>query len=338
MRSIAIIESPLQLISLVEAAHFYSLPFDDLVVIVNVRTKISKLNERCIRETASYFGFHLGNARFIDVSGNKSALFYDRSILQTLTRDLTGVSYRYCFLGEFRSVHARAIVNKLEYRRCVYLDDGNAMTRIAKERYAPRSWRDKMFFSASKIAGLDASPIPKAVFFSAFLDPSDVNRSDEFQRNEFRYLRTQVGASVKGEGASLIVIGSPLSEAGICTVQAECAELDRLFSISKQIANGLPIVYVPHRRESPDKRNWIKEKFKVEMDESLLPVELKLPKYKSCKVIGMYSSCFNTISIIFPAVSIFAVTPNRESINQKSLSFVDAQFAAYKSIPAITVL
>lgn len=133
------------------------------------------------------------------------------------------------------------------------------------------------------------------------------------------------------------IIGSPLSEAGVCSREDEFKHLKKMALWIKYFDSGRNLVYIPHRREESDKLKIIKEIFKCDINNELIPIELKIPSSKAQVFYGTYSSCFETLYSLEDTCKIKSFKIDH-IVNDKWKKFVSRQYEDYKILSNIEII
>lgn len=319
---VALIESPFQCLCLIELILRRKIKNDDVLIIFNKRSLVSSLNETVFRNVLDFFEMQDVNVRIIDVNFNLRGVVRNKKHIKSLLKSLSG-EFELFVIGEFRSDLASAFSSKINYKEKVYLDDGNAMFRlefcgIAKEKYKDKIKKKLVSF----FTGLEFDKQEDGCYFSKFLS-EDANPSLKIEKHSFENLRSWV---VKNESVKVdVIVGAPLYSAGVMTEELEFAALNLLFD---RIESDR-LIYIPHRRESKKKIDYIKDNFNVEVDDTLLPFELKYSKYLG-RVYGFYSTCFDTVVDFYSDVEIFSFKLDISDVNNDWVSFVRDQYERYE--------
>jgi len=337
--ALALIDSPLQAMSLIEAVHSYKCKAKDVFLIVNANSQVADKNKDCILETFKFYNYSISedNMIEIDLYASFKNTVINRRAIQVLIAKLRGCQFKYIFLGEVRSVAFQHITKSVKKEEIILLDDGNAVRRLpSKRRHFDLRGYIKAF--AGAVLGLNLLPLSKIEYFTAFLDHQDiVGSGDTLKKNNFGVLSTIQQAQIVNKTAakSVGIIGAPLYAAGVCNESSERRELERLISYVLAKYPKQTIIYLPHRRESMAKLEYVKSRG-LAVDRRNAPVEMKLFELFPITLVGFYSSCFETIPKIYSNIDIEAVRICNASVNDGWRSFVDSQYECYRSVGQIT--
>lgn len=341
MKTLAIIESPLQAMSLLEFCNIKNIEAKSLVLVVNLNTNVSPNNKLLIDSVFSFYKFVVTDVASYyeyDVTESFFSLAMISKKIIRLEKELKAGEYLYMLIGEFRSHIALNFANKLNVSDVVFLDDGNAIKRApairnVKERRKVRFKKNLLSCFKYNLKVLDF-----ITYFSAFLIDKDlINSKDKLIKNHFIKL-SSIKDCTSSEDEYLGVIGSPLSAAGVCSTEnEEMANQVLIEFLQEPLINGRKIVYFPHRRENAKKLEYFK-KHGIEINKEQAPIEIKLMKYSNIKLVGFYSSCFETLPLLYPTIEILSIIlpPEFAEINWRS--FVKMQYDTYSQIKNITVV
>ena len=340
-KAVAIVESPLQAMSLLEFCFLKSIPPSDLTLILNLNTKISGHNKKLIDTVFDFYKFEtaeLSSYYEYDITESFLQLVFNVGQINDIEKQLQENQFEYMLIGEFRSYIARHLVNKLTVKHCVFLDDGNAIKRAPKMRAEPESIKVKCKNIFLNLLGYDLKVLNKITYFSAFLKKRQfVSTQDRLTKNEFNKLAS-LQKEAEESDSILGIVGSPLFTAGVCTLENELKSNQILVDyIRELLIVGKKVVYFPHRRESEEKLNYF-ENCGIEINKQQAPIELKLLIYQNIKLIGFYSSCFETLPLVYPNIEITSLTLPLELVEESWKSFVNTQYETYLGINNITTI
>ena len=222
--AIAIIESPLQAMSLMEFCFLKSIPPNNLTIILNLNTNVSVMNKSLIDIVFQSYRY--------DIS--KVCCFYEYDLTETFTGLLKGfrnimrlgkavkvTNYDYILIGEFRSIVARHFANLTCSNEIVFLDDGNAIKRAPSIRNKPESTKFKLKKQLLSLFGYNLKVLSSVTYFSAFLSENRLAYSNNrLIVNKFNKLTSL--RNIKNEGEDVLgIVGSPLFAAGVCSEENE---------------------------------------------------------------------------------------------------------------------
>ena len=335
---LVLVESPFQLMSFYEYFYKHDLDVRDIFIVINHNSGISQKNSEILDSLLEFYDLTGFSFLRIDVPGSYRSVLRNRGVLSEVLDQLADFEFKQVLIGEFRSDLFLVISNSQRSAKTIYLDDGNAIFRLPKIR-KNKNVRYWMKFFHAKINGLDTSYQKNVGYFSAFLSSNDISREDTLEKNSFTYLRkrsTESGIE-SASVTTLLIIGSPFGAAGVMSEDVEESLTRNLINQIKRQHSEKTIVYVPHRRDSEEKIRKI-ENLGVCVDQDLTPIEIKFSKYKCNHAVGFYSSCFTTLTTIYPELKIDAFNISVENLNPAWIDFVGGQYELYKSEKMINVV
>ena len=315
MNNIFLVKSPLQLLNAIEAKHHFEL--DDkncYLLIMGDRKSYSQLMKLVIASQQwsnvvllNRVGLVAGNPWAVcDNLGDidklrktllRSSLFSIRR-LNRLARAIKDV--KYVFIGNNNSPLMRHFANSLDHQQTVLLDDGTATLDIARQRMEgqvapkPSKLSKRIRLAAKRIfQKLNARQPENVVFFTAY--KIAVTGADRVISNDFAYLRNRALGLKATE--TVYFLGSPLSEVGIVS---EDKYLESMRRVKKYYA-GKDVLYVSHRRESPEKLARLKSEYGFELACFDYPVEYQLAFVgpRPVELASFISSALDNCRLIF---------------------------------------
>lgn len=315
MNNIFLVKSPLQLLNAIEAKHHFELDDKDCyLLIMGDRKSYSQLMKLVIASQQwsnivllNRVGLVAGNPWAVcDNLGDidklrktilRSSLFSIRR-LNRLARAIKDV--KYVFIGNNNSPLMRHFANSLGHQQTVLLDDGTATLDIARQRIEgqfspkPSKLSKRIRLAAKRIfQKLNARQPENVVFFTAY--KIAVTGADRIISNDFAYLRNRaLGLKVT---ESVYFLGSPLSEVGIVSEDKYLESMRRV----KKYYEGKDIIYVSHRRESPEKLARLKSEYGFEVSCFDYPVEYQLAFVgpRPVELASFISSALDNCRLIF---------------------------------------
>lgn len=331
---LVVIESPFQCWNFIEYCYANEIDINNVKIIINLNSYVSPKNLPIIENVFKYFNVSIENLNviYIDVISSKKNVILNRKKIINSIKCFDNVSY--LIVGEFRSALSRYISNMYKLKKLVILDDGNAMKRIPNSRLY--NIKDIALF----FLGYNFFFKQEKIFFSLFLKSEDMRKNWTLKKNNLNFKRELdkklATKDICFDGHQYI-IGSPLSEAGVCE---EEVELDYLRYIKKWIMGNYPdvkLVYMPHRREDTNKLNKVKKIFNCQIDQQLIPIELKVSLNTKSILYGCYSSCFETFLLMDNNIKIFSFDIS-ERVNISWREFVKKQYNDYRKIKHIDII
>lgn len=298
INNIYIIQSPLQLLSAIEAANYYK---EDKNILL-IRYANEKLTNFQIKEILKLYS---GWSSVFEILPNKFNLLTGLKTI-SLTKKLCsnfGKSGR-IFLGDYRSWYAPYLLTGKLSNDCYLLDDGNSTIDI-QNNYLSKS---RLYFGG----GLKG--FVKNIVFSFWKllvgnDESNVNIFTGFDLkpncdrqkvicHSFEYLRLlSVDKSI--DKASVYFFGAPISELSLLSRARELELLGNVNDLYK--SSNINLIYIPHRRDSLQKIACIEGTLKIDVVKfaHCAEVELILSSVIPFGIASFYSTVLYTLPKIF---------------------------------------
>jgi hypothetical protein len=307
--NIFMIESPLQLINAIEAKHHFKIKKEQAVLLI-----LQAENENTMKQIANM----VSKDDWADVqvigSGTGKVTWVTRLLsLRKVIKKYNQADY--IFIGDYRSDIMRDYVVSVQHKKVFLLDDGNVTIRMFEMISAGRLPGDSgakfMLKSALKKVLTPKSPKNNEITNIAFFTSFDL-KSDKLEivKNKYEYFsslkRNQQRKPV------FFFLGAPLSEKNV--MHSEDRYIEYLRDV-KEYLNGTEMVYIPHRSESPEKLDKIKNELKISVTHINTCIEFELSKntYLPEGLGSFYSSALGTCHQIFKDlidIKAFYLLPN----------------------------
>lgn len=292
MLNVAYIESPTQLLNLIEYAGRYALKIDFLLL--NRRSQTSTRNLRQMNQLLAFLPVE--NKMEVDFEPKLKQLSTIKDTCKRVKEELDSEfsaarpSYR-IIIGEYRSVLGWSLSEYLKSSKRIVLDDGSATMRMNRKNLI-RSFSSFCVSAFYYALGLPYLALRGSEFFSVYDITKRLKSRDTLIRNDFRYLRSMLLNKPADE--TVFIIGTPLKEAGVTTAD-DIAMTRKLIEKVKQKTNGKPLIYVSHRRERNGKLKALGEL--VEIRQYDFPFEFYsiLTDRRLKYAAGFYSTLFDNL-------------------------------------------
>jgi hypothetical protein len=325
-----LIESPFQLISAIEASKYFKeenslfiIKYNKKQTNVNQLKKIKKLfNLDNVIEIKSLFSNFDSNIQLFLLLKKfaKEKKIFDK-----------------IFIGEYRSFHMRKFFDYFTETKSFCLDDGAITYQIFN--YI-KDGRDEYYFDngfkgllkkvlykfESILFGLDKLKIKRDIkLFTCF----DIPKEDKHILHDFSNIKKEYEVS---ESKKIVYFyGAYLEIVGI-SKDKQVQFLEQVVDFFKK--SDLEIIYLPHRLDSKDKLNLIKNKLNLKIIKNEFPAEIQLlvdgfiPEY----IASFGSSILVTLPKIFPEIkNVYAFFPNSSLIPDMYLSDWEEMKLNYKN-------
>lgn len=325
-----IVESPFQLISAIEASKYFNNEKSLFVIKYNKKqSNISQLEK--IKNL-----FNLDNV--IEINPLLSNFDSNIQLLLLLKKfDKEKKNFNRIFIGEYRSFHMRKFFDYFSKAESYCLDDGNITYQIfqlIKEK------KDEYYFSngfkgllkktiyklQSRLFGLNKLEIKREIkLFTCF----DISKENKHIVHNFSNIKKEY--KVSNSENIVYFYGAYLEIVGI-SKEKQIIFLEEAIEFFKKM--NLDMVYLPHRLESEEKLNLIKNKLNLEIVKNEFPAEIQLlvngfvPEY----IASFGSSILVTLPKIFPEIkNVYAFFPNSSLIPDIYLSDWEEMKLNYKN-------
>lgn len=298
MRNLFIIESPFQLISATEGAHYFSGDHNTLIVLFTPEEN----NNRQLRQLLNLSNYW---NEVLTIDYPKRHLYYGIDAIKSLKRIAQNdVTPDRVFIGEYRSWLMNQFFHTLRPKDSFLLDDGNITIEL-QNNYLPRRLSATKFsfvsFLHAKflqfIFGLRPQRKIDIHLFTCFdLQPYDSRQ--KIIKHSFSWLRSNCQFDSVDQ-TSIFFFGGNLSGAGLLPIDYELLLLRNVFKYYQ--CRGLGIIYIPHRRESDEKIRMIQNMLEIQILRIDLPAELALSRLSSLPkgISAFYSTVLFTLPKIY---------------------------------------
>lgn len=293
--NIFMIESPLQLINAIEAKHHFSIKKEKAVLLI-----LQAENENTMKQIANM----VSKEEWADVqiigSGTGKVTWVTRLFsLRNVVKRYHQVDY--IFIGDYRSDIMRDFVVSVNHKKVYLLDDGNVTIRmfemISNGRLPQDSGAKFIIKSAFKKVLTPKAPKNNEITNIAFFTTFDL-KSDhiEIVKNNYEYFSSI--SKNQEKKPVFFFLGAPLSEKNV--MASEERYIDYLRQV-KRYLQDTEMVYIPHRSESPEKLDKIKNELNISVTTIHTCIEFELSKnsYLPEGLGSFYSSALGTCHQIF---------------------------------------
>lgn len=295
-----LIESPMQLMSAIEAKHYFAPDKNILFIRYNGEAR----NDLQIKKLLKYDHFD----RIYSTTIKKGHMIAYSKLLYVY---LLLLIYRtnVLFVGNFKENFMKCVYKLLKKQKCIFLDDG------AQSSYLYSMDRNANMFSYFKFA-------------------HDGNSSRLYVHNSFEFFRSQM--QIEGKQVldnTVFFIGAPLVEKNMIDEE----QFHFYFSKIAKTYNDLGqiIKYIPHRHEETDKLQRYSNIVIDRLDE---PIELYLLHSTELPstIASFYSAALYSIQIIFHEyisdITSYYLPPANLSVNQDIQSKISAVYKTLEQV------
>ena len=298
--NIFIVETPMELVSAIEARHYF--PQEESILFIH--SFYPKKVFMSLIDRDKWHGkiiFYRDKA--VNWSDPRQTIMEKFRLRMTLEKIICEAGEaNYLFINYFRA-HMRHVINHLKHQNLILIEGGTDALSTNALRYIPKteiteekkiSWfRFIKRYLWKKYIELDTEEVPSVTFFSAY--DLDVRRGDRLIKNDYRHIKQWVGNLRKGN--EIYFLGQPLSEDGYMECERFYAYLGE---INKYIGKE-NIIFLPHPRQSERVVNELVKRYGFRIRRFNLPIEIELLLGKECPkmLIGFWSSALQNCYTLF---------------------------------------
>ncbi len=335
--TLVIIESPFQCLCFIEWLERFKVDINTVELVINKRANLSDENVNIINNTLGYFNVVVSDIKYLNVEGDLKGIIKNKKSIKALLQRKS-VSYDVIVIGEFRSTLPELFIHKYNIKKAVYLDDGNAMQRLTKNRSLTFSDLIKRLIT-KLFTGFGFKAASKSIYFSKFISNSQLIEKEELIVNNFEKLKSVIkNARQNLNSGTIAIIGSPLSEAGVCSVEVERKYIERLFSYVFTHFPDNTVHYFPHRRDSDEKLKWLDDRCLVKVVKQSLPIELTVAAFGVKEFFGFYSTCYDVLPSLYTDATFNSIKIDLDDLNLSWRGFVDMQYVQYSENKKVNLL
>lgn len=325
-----IVESPFQFISAIEANMY----FNDEKSLFVIKYNKNKNNIKQLKKIKNLFNIN----NIIEIKSSFSNFDSNVKLFLLLKKFIKeNVTFSKIFIGEYRSFHMRKFFDYFAESKSFCLDDGNITYQICNlvkdkkdEYYFDNGFKGflkkTLYEFESILFGLNKLKIKREIkLFTCF----DIPKIDGNIIHDFSNIKKEYNLSSSKN--IVYFYGAYLEIAGI-SKEKQIEFLKQVVDFFKQI--NLEIIYLPHRLESEDKLNLIKDKLNLKIIKNELPAEIQLlvdgfiPQY----IASFASSVLVSLPKFFPEIkNVYAFFPNSSLIPDMYLSDWEEMKLNYKN-------
>ncbi len=323
MNSLAIISSPLQLLSLGE--YSYQNKKNNLITIVIYQNsrELEQINAMCEIYNIRVNHYVKGR-RLIQYFMLKKILKFYKNVDELL-------------IGNFFSEPHVFSIDQIKYKSLIVLDDGMVVHKIPDYINTNKNILKKSFFRilVLKAFGITISFPKRIKLFTIFnLSP---NKYIELMTNKMSFLNSKIG--ILKTSNDVLVIGQPFVELKTLNQDVYIEYLKKIITIYKK-----DILYFPSRKENMSNINYIERIKGIKVIKSNLNIELYLIKnsYTPKVIVGFTSTALVTLNKLFnkniSRITIFSFKLNflenrfRENFYEKIYEKFNEYGITYKSL------
>jgi len=320
--NIFVVESPFQLLSAIEANYHFK-EDANILIIRYAPENLNPINNEQLRSLKNNIEW----TEIVEVKDSKSYFKANIKLLNILKKlhDSLDVVDN-VFIGEYRSWYMRQFFNVLNPNKCFLLDDGSATIAMQKKYipsgtyYNEKSMKSlvKNILNYSYLFFLTKQMPKKRIDINLFtcFELSPHNKVQHIVKHNFGYIKKRNTFKIILE-KTVYFFGSDLSEIGLMK------ELDLIEELQKVKlffdAKNIEVVYIPHRRESEEKIEKIKNEFNFTIRYNQYPAEIEftlieeIPEYLA----SFYSTALYTVSSMIDFKEVMAFELPYEKISPK---------------------
>lgn len=326
LNNIYIVESPLQLISAIEAAQRFKSESEDYYSILIIRFDAAgrENNNQQIRSLIHAFSWD----EIIDFTDRKLSSLITHLLRRIKIKQIAskyGKNTNYLCIGEFRSEWMHYIRHVLTPRKTFLLDDGAVTIQVQSEYLAKgmnfptlhkRKFIERMAHKFIYFGFMNRTVLNKPInLFTSFSLTPLVNQ--EVIKHSYESLRASYDGNEQYEVNEIWFFGSKYSEAGILAEEDELALLEK---VKAQLnINNCELKYIPHRDESSEKLQLIKTKLEIDIKRFDVPAEIQLiqGKIRPKGIAGYYTTVLLSSAVLRPNIELYPFRIPQNMIKEK---------------------
>jgi len=287
--NIFFVQSPLQLLSAIEAREFLSSKKNDLLVIDYSK---NKRNNEQINKLLEYYKWDKIQKFLIHISTKERIIQYLLFVYKILKQKDQVDSL---FIGDYRSDCMWMTINNIKPKKVYLLDDGTANLGIEKiflniNEYNVKRIKNKDFIF--KLFRLNNANRLVVDLFSMFEYPTLTHIN--IIKNSFPYLQQNI-KELDADNNTVYFIGTWITMPGFITEKY----FFELFSKILNYYDGKTVVFIPHRRESTKAFSCEFPNVKIERFENIIELEFLLKKIRPNYIATFFSTALITLKNIY---------------------------------------
>lgn len=331
-----VVESPFQLISAIEANNYFKNEENILIIKYSSYRTHKQNNEQMslLKTYITWNRIYEIKPSFSTKQSNLKLLYFIKKIKKRYT------SINKIFIGEYRSWIEREYLNILNPKQCFILDDGN-MTIELQKSFIPtaeyyyfgsslmKKFIDKLQHKIFTFLLFGLNKIRKDINIFTCFDLESYSDEQIIIKHSFEYLKEKSEEKEILEN-TVYFFGGNLSELGLISKQEEMNILKKVFYYFDN--KNIKIIYLPHRRESSEKLDNIKNDLGIKLRYSKYPAEIefilmdKIPQYLA----SFTSTALHTVSKIVNFEEVIAFQIPYQAIKKIYLEDIVTTYEEYK--------
>lgn len=282
-----LVESPLQLLNANEAKYKFNIHSEESVLLVF--DGVSKRNfaqiKQMVRKSEWQKVYYFKNTQ--KSLSRYFNLLYLKKVLKTYEK------HDRIFIGEYRSDLMRDFIHKSNSSEYFLIDDGNyslILHNIIRNEEGIRSQLTKKRLLLNKLFGLDDRDLFDIIFFTVY----DEKSKEPFIHNNYELIKSKLKSNNLTN--KIYFIGNNTPELNIVSEKVYLKSLSEVKKYYKE-----QIYYIPHRRESLEKIERIKNELGFEVLNFDLPIEWAILTSRELpsEVASFFSSALDNCYLIF---------------------------------------
>ena len=318
-----VVESPLQLLSAIEAAHRTEPKSKNVLVIRYGDSSRTRNNEQMRLLVNNYAWSHVID--FSDPDTHSMLIHVWRRIkLEQIKFKFKGHISKFYF-GEFRAEWMHYLRSSVSPDESYLLDDGAVTIQVQQVYIArglrfpdmqPRSKLEKIALKLIYLGVLNKRVLSKQLhLFTAF----NLNglAGQKLDYHHYDNLKKQFAAQLRTQTNEVWFFGSKYSEASVLSLDDELLCLQQVNEYFE--ASNYDLKYVPHRDETPEKLDYVEHQMGIPLIQFDVPAEIYLlqsPTLPSL-VAGYYTTVLLNTSVLISEVKTLAFQIPNEMIAPK---------------------
>lgn len=345
MTHLFIIESPFQLLSALEASNYFKGEENVFVIKYSSYKTHSNNNEQLLLLKSE-----IDSGKIYEILPSISTRLTNIKLLILIYK--IKKTYKFIdkvFLGEYRSWVQREFVNNLSPKKCYILDDGNVIIALqndyiptGKYYYFGNSHLSKIseqlqhFFWSKLLFPFQKEKMFVWNLFTCFDLKANSSKQD-IVKHSFQHLRKR-GESKPILNYVVFFFGGNLSELEILTREEEIFQIERIKFYFEN--KNIKLKYIPHRRESKEKLEIIKNQLNIDILIFSLPAEIEfiMMSYVPQFIASFFSTALYTVSRFSCFQKVYSFKLDQKKINKNHRCDISNTYNSYEIDPIISVI
>lgn len=246
------------------------------------------------------------------------------------------------YIGDFRYPFMNMVRCAVDSENVTLIDDGTVTIEIIRdyiklnkyhpdiEALLPRKWIKRLIYKRIYNNYLDKNILKKRInVLTSFHKKSVEYNIDELK---FTHIKKLIGQAISIDDNLVYFYGSKYSEAGVMPLEDEIELIKSIQNFYQSKKKS--IIYFPHRDDSKQKLNILKNTLKLKISDNSDTAELGLlhSKILPAEVCGAFTSTLNNVKVIFPEITVCSFKPDLNKINPEHRNEISDVYKYYEDL------